>query len=169
MGVSMSGGTPKSSILDWDFPYKPSILGFCHLWQWKPSNHHWKPMQSHWKPIKPPFLRGETPPFWAFPRVFLGFSYGLGCPLSPFQRSPRLPLTSRACTATWEKCGSAAVPMAVPPRFEVQNLNFGSKMWVVYPQNRSYRCFWMGGTRWMDGIIIITLKKGIIVIINIKK
>ena len=31
-----------------------------------------------------------------------------------------------ACTATWEKWGSAAmpVPMAVPPRFEVQNLRW---------------------------------------------
>ena len=31
--VSINGGTPKSSIYRWIFPYKPSILGIPHLWK----------------------------------------------------------------------------------------------------------------------------------------
>ena len=31
MGVSINGGTPKSSISRWIFPYKPSILGYPYF------------------------------------------------------------------------------------------------------------------------------------------
>ena len=31
MGVSLNGGTPKSSIFNRVFPYKPSILGNPHI------------------------------------------------------------------------------------------------------------------------------------------
>ena len=37
MGVSLNGGTPKSSIPIGFFPYKPSILG-AHPYFWKPPD-----------------------------------------------------------------------------------------------------------------------------------
>ena len=38
MGVSINGGTPKSSILIGFSHYKPSIVGYPHLW--KPPNNN---------------------------------------------------------------------------------------------------------------------------------
>ena len=32
LGVSINGGTYKSSIYRWIFLYKPCILGYSHLW-----------------------------------------------------------------------------------------------------------------------------------------
>ena len=37
MGVSKNGGTPRSSHLDRDFHYKPSILGYHYFWK-HPNN-----------------------------------------------------------------------------------------------------------------------------------
>ena len=33
MGVSINGGIPKSSLFNGMFHYKPSIIGYSHLWK----------------------------------------------------------------------------------------------------------------------------------------